>query len=116
MGIVEDSFADRDFGPNEVAAETGISLSYLQELVTERGSTYCDFILGSFRPRRAPCGSSSIVGKKSASERDRLRLRLSRLYPFRTSFDIGSVTPQASTQENLTAQAIVRARTGESAP
>jgi AraC-like DNA-binding protein len=43
-GIVEDGFADPDFGPNEVAAETGISLRYLQKLFTERGSTCSDFI------------------------------------------------------------------------
>ena len=43
-GIVEDSFADPDFGPNEVAAETGISLRYLQKLFTERGSTCSEFI------------------------------------------------------------------------
>jgi AraC-like DNA-binding protein len=43
-GIVEDSFADPDFGPNEVAAETGISLRYLQKLFTERSSTCSEFI------------------------------------------------------------------------
>jgi AraC-like DNA-binding protein len=43
-GIVEDGFADPDFGPNEVAAETGISLRYLQQLFTQRGSTCSEFI------------------------------------------------------------------------
>ena len=43
-GIIEDSFADPNFGPNEVAAETGISLRYLQKLFTERGSTCSEFI------------------------------------------------------------------------
>jgi AraC-like DNA-binding protein len=43
-GIIEDSFADPDFGPNEVAAETGISLRYLQQLFTQRGSTCSEFI------------------------------------------------------------------------
>jgi AraC-like DNA-binding protein len=43
-GIVEDSFADPNFGPNEVAAETGISLRYLQKLFTERGSICSEFI------------------------------------------------------------------------
>ena len=43
-GIVEDRFADPDFGPHEVAAEAGISLRYLQKLFTERGSTCSEFI------------------------------------------------------------------------
>ena len=43
-GIIEDSFADPNFGPNEVAAETGISLRYLQKLFTERGSTCSELI------------------------------------------------------------------------
>jgi AraC-like DNA-binding protein len=43
-GIIEDSFADPNFGPNEVAAETGISLRYLQKLFTERGSTCSEFL------------------------------------------------------------------------
>ena len=38
-GIIKDGFADPDFGPNEVAAEIGISLRYLQKLFTERGLT-----------------------------------------------------------------------------
>jgi AraC-like DNA-binding protein len=42
--IVEDGCANPDFGPNEVAAETGISLRYLQKLFTERGSTCSEFI------------------------------------------------------------------------
>jgi AraC family transcriptional activator of tynA and feaB len=43
-GIIRDGFADPDFGPNEVAAEMGISLRYLQKLFTERGSTCSEFI------------------------------------------------------------------------
>jgi AraC-like DNA-binding protein len=43
-GIIRDGFADPDFGPNEVAAETGISLRYLQKLFTERGSTCSELI------------------------------------------------------------------------
>jgi AraC family transcriptional activator of tynA and feaB len=38
-GVIQDGFADPDFGPGEVAAEAGISLRYLQKLFTERGST-----------------------------------------------------------------------------
>ena len=43
-GIIRDGFADPDFGPNEVAAEMGISLRYLQKLFTERGSTCSELI------------------------------------------------------------------------
>jgi len=42
--IIKDGFADPDFGPREVAAETGISLRYLQKLFTVRGSTCSEFI------------------------------------------------------------------------
>ena len=42
--IIRDGFADPTFGPNEVAAETGISLRYLQKLFTERGLTCSEFI------------------------------------------------------------------------
>jgi AraC family transcriptional regulator, positive regulator of tynA and feaB len=38
-GVIKDRFADPDFGPLEVAAETGISLRYVQKLFAERGST-----------------------------------------------------------------------------
>ncbi|HEX4157648.1 MAG TPA: AraC family transcriptional regulator [Rhizomicrobium sp.] len=42
--IIRDGFADPDFGPNEVAVETGISLRYLQKLFSDRGSTCSEFI------------------------------------------------------------------------
>ena len=42
--IIRDGFADPTFGPNEIAAETGISLRYLQKLFTERGLTCTEFI------------------------------------------------------------------------
>ena len=37
--IIKNRFADPDISPREVAAETGISLRYLQKLFTVRGST-----------------------------------------------------------------------------
>ena len=43
-GIINDGFADPDFGPCEVATEAGISLRYTQKLFTERNSTCSDFI------------------------------------------------------------------------
>jgi AraC-like DNA-binding protein len=42
--IIKDGFANPSFGPNEVAAEAGISLRYLQKLFTEHGSTCSEFI------------------------------------------------------------------------
>ena len=42
--IIKDGFANPSFGPNEVAAEAGISLRYLQKLFTEHGSTCREFI------------------------------------------------------------------------
>jgi AraC-like DNA-binding protein len=43
-----DRCADPDFGPAEVAAETGISLRYVQKLLTARGST-CSELVYSLR-------------------------------------------------------------------
>jgi AraC-like DNA-binding protein len=77
-GLVKDGFADPDFGPREVAAVAGISLRYLQKLFTARGTT-CIASLGS---RRA-LGASPGTGHRPASQRDRLRLWLSRLPSFR---------------------------------
>ena len=47
-GIIKDRFADPDISPREVAAETGISLRYLQKLFTVRGST-CGRYISSLR-------------------------------------------------------------------
>jgi AraC family transcriptional regulator, positive regulator of tynA and feaB len=42
--VIKDRCADPDFGPAEVAAETGISLRYVQKLLTARGSTCSELI------------------------------------------------------------------------
>jgi AraC-like DNA-binding protein len=42
--VIKDRFADPDFGPCEIAAEVGISLRYLQKLLTNRGYTCSGFI------------------------------------------------------------------------
>ena len=47
-GIIKDRFADPDISPRAVAAETGISLRYLQKLFTTRGST-CTHYISSLR-------------------------------------------------------------------
>jgi AraC family transcriptional regulator, positive regulator of tynA and feaB len=46
--IIKDRFTDPDFSPSEVAAETRISLRYLQKLFTARGST-CSHHISSLR-------------------------------------------------------------------
>jgi AraC-like DNA-binding protein len=51
-GAINDGFANPDFGPPEVAAETGISLRYLQKLFTQRGST-CGELIYSLRLEHA---------------------------------------------------------------
>jgi AraC-like DNA-binding protein len=43
-GVIRDRLSDPDFGPAEVAAESGISLRYVQRLFTERGTTCGEFI------------------------------------------------------------------------
>ena len=47
-GIIKNRFADPDISPCDVAAETGISLRYLQKLFTVRGST-CSHYISSLR-------------------------------------------------------------------
>ena len=46
-GVVKDGLQDPDFGPVEVAAEAGVSLRYVQKLLTERGTTCSEFIYSS---------------------------------------------------------------------
>jgi AraC family transcriptional regulator, positive regulator of tynA and feaB len=46
-GAIKDSFSDPDFGPVQVAAEAGVSLRYVQKLLTERGTTCSEFIYSS---------------------------------------------------------------------
>jgi AraC-like DNA-binding protein len=42
--VIKDRCSDPDFGPAEVAAETGISLRYVQKLLTARGRTCSELI------------------------------------------------------------------------
>jgi AraC-like DNA-binding protein len=44
QGVIKERYADPDFGPSEVAARTRISLRYLQNLFTPRGSTCAELI------------------------------------------------------------------------
>jgi len=50
--VMRERFADPEFGPFDVAFETGISLRYVQKLFTERGTT-CTQFLYSLRLDRA---------------------------------------------------------------
>jgi AraC-like DNA-binding protein len=43
-GVIDDRYADPDFGPAEVAAETGISLRYVQKLLTAHGCTCSELV------------------------------------------------------------------------
>jgi AraC-like DNA-binding protein len=63
-GVMRERFADPDFGPFDVAVETGISLRYVQKLFTERGTT-CTQFLYSLRLDRAAqlLGRRSLLGK-----------------------------------------------------
>jgi AraC-like DNA-binding protein len=51
-GVMRERFADPDFGPFDVAVQTGISLRYVQKLFTERATT-CTQFLYSLRLDRA---------------------------------------------------------------
>src|SRR3979490_1200980 len=53
-GVIKDRFADPDFGPLEVAAETGISLRYVQKLFAERGSTGSELVYSIRLDHAAP--------------------------------------------------------------
>jgi AraC-like DNA-binding protein len=50
--VIKDGFGDPDFGPPQVAIKVGISLRYLQQLFTQRGST-CRELIYSFRLEHA---------------------------------------------------------------
>jgi AraC family transcriptional regulator, positive regulator of tynA and feaB len=52
--VINDRFSDPDFGPLEVAAETGVSLRYVQKLFAERGST-CSEVVYTIRLDNAAC-------------------------------------------------------------
>lgn len=50
--VISERFADPDFGPSDVAIETGLSLRYVQKLFTTRNST-CSRFINSARLERA---------------------------------------------------------------
>ncbi|WP_181182037.1 MULTISPECIES: helix-turn-helix domain-containing protein [unclassified Mesorhizobium] len=113
-GIVKEGFADPDFGPNEVAAEAGISLRYLQKLFTERGSTCSEFVF-SLRldhaarlvQRRASLGTNQPLAEIAYASGFRDYAHFARRFRHRFG-----QAPGAHSEE---LDQLVRERTGESA-
>ena len=117
--IIEDGFADPDFGPNEVAAEAGISLRYLQKIFTERGST-CSELIYSLRldqaarlvHRRASLRTIQPLSEIAYACGFRDYTHFAR--KFRNRF---GCAPGAHSEEfDRAGDEVVRASTGESAP
>jgi AraC-like DNA-binding protein len=116
-GIMEDSFADPNFGPNEVAAGTGISLRYLQKLFTERGST-CSESLYSLRldhaarlvNRRASLGTNQPLSEIAYACGFRDYTHFARKFRHRFGHPPGAQSAEPD------GAGVVRAHTGESAP
>ena len=111
--IIQDGFADPDFGPREVAAETGISLRYLQKLFTARGSTCSEFIYSlrldhaaRLLHRRASLGTSQPLSEIAYICGFRDYTHFARRFRHRFGY------PPGSRAEKET----VRAGTGERAP
>jgi AraC-like DNA-binding protein len=118
-GIIEDSFADPDFGPNEVAAETGISLRYLQKLFTERGSTCSDFTYAlrldhaaRLVNRRASLGTNQPLSEIAYACGFRDYTHFARKFRHR----FGHAPGAHSGEPDGAGDRVVLARTGESAP
>ena len=107
MGIVEDSFADPDFGPTKLPLKRAISLRYLQKLFIQRGSTCSDFIYSLRLDHAAP-----LVNRRASLRTNQPLSEIAYACGFpdythsHEDFDSGSVTPQATIQENLMAEAI----------
>lgn len=117
--IIKDGFADPDFGPNEVAAETGISLRYLQKLFTERGST-CSELIFSLRldhaarlvNRRASLGTSQPLSEIAYACGFRDYTHFARKFRHR----FGHAPGAHSNELDRARDGVVRASTGKSAP
>jgi AraC family transcriptional regulator, positive regulator of tynA and feaB len=82
--VIKDGFADPDFGPARGRSRNGDIAALSPETVHgARLDLQRIHLFASFGPRRAPAASPRVAEDKPAPERDRLRLRLSRLHPFR---------------------------------
>jgi AraC-like DNA-binding protein len=96
--IIKDGFADPSFGPNEVAAEAGISLRYLQKLlrrtVRPAVSSYIRF---AWIRRRAFCIVEDHWAQASLSAKSPTLAAFATIHISHESFDSGSVTRQVLT-------------------
>jgi AraC-like DNA-binding protein len=118
-GVIKDRCADPDFGPAEVAAETGISLRYVQKLLTARGST-CSELIYSLRldcaahllERRASLGTGQHLGEIAQASGFRDYAHFARKFRHRFGHAPGAHVEGGDPVGNW----IVRARNGEHSP
>jgi AraC family transcriptional activator of tynA and feaB len=113
-GVIKDGFADPDFRPCEVAAETGISLRYLQKLFMARASTCSEFIYSlrldhaaHLLHRRASLGTSQPLSEIAFASGFRDYTHFARKFRHRFGYSPGG--------HGSDSRAIVRPGTGESA-
>jgi AraC-like DNA-binding protein len=116
--IIKEGFADPNFGPNEVAAEMGISLRYLQKLFTERGSTCSEFIFSvrldnaeRLVHRRASLGTSQPLSEIAYACGFRDSTHFARKFRHRFGYPPGAFRRELDRAGSGTA----RVHTGESA-
>jgi AraC-like DNA-binding protein len=118
-GIIRDGFADPNFGPNEVAAEMGISQRYLQKLFTERGST-CSEVIFALRldhaarlvNRRASLGTNQPLSEIAYACGFRDYTHFARKFRHR----FGHAPGAHSEELDRAGDRVVRTTTSESAP
>ena len=114
--VIKDRFADPDFGPLEVAVETGISLRYVQKLLTARGCT-CSELVYSARldhaahllDRRASLNTDQPLSEIAYACGFRDYTHFARKYRRR----FGHAPSAYSEARRSTSNSIVRTRSGE---
>jgi AraC-like DNA-binding protein len=118
-GVIKDRFSNPNFGPGEVAAETGISLRYVQKLFTGRGSTCSEFIYSlrldhaaRLLHRRALLGTGQPLSEIAYDCGFRDYTHFARKFRHRFGYPPGA----HSGGHGHTGIGTVRAGTGESAP
>jgi AraC-like DNA-binding protein len=117
--IIKDRCADPDFGPAEVAAETGISLRYVHKLLAARGCT-CSELVYSMRldyaahllERRASLGTGQHLGEIAYACGFRDYAHFARRFRHRFGHPPGAHCERTGAIGNPT----VRARAGEHSP
>jgi AraC-like DNA-binding protein len=116
--VINERCVDPNFGPNEVAAETGISLRYLQKLFTDRGWTCSEFIYSlrldhaaSLVHRRASLGARQPLSEIAYSCGFRDYTHFARKFRYRFGHPPGAHSAEPDRAGDLA----VRASTGENA-